>query len=173
MPGWRVDRRGRFARRHISRRTCRDAEGPVVVISHGHFSRILAARALGLSPDHGRLLARATASVCVVEDYHGERCIGVWNASADRQTPMGGADATGAPRMPPHTPPAERSIPTLDRTGGPTRSPQLSSNCAASVTDETPRRSWAAGSGYLDAVRTRRLLRDRRQVRSWPSPRCP
>ncbi|WP_443048322.1 histidine phosphatase family protein [Streptomyces sp. H39-C1] len=57
--------------------------GPVVVVSHGHFSRILAARALGLAADHGRLLAAGTASVSVVKDFHGERCIALWNASAD------------------------------------------------------------------------------------------
>ncbi len=55
---------------------------PVVVVSHGHFSRILAARALRLTADCGRLFASATASISVIEDYHGERCIGLWNAAA-------------------------------------------------------------------------------------------
>ena len=59
------------------------APGPVVVVSHGHFSRILAARALGLTAQNGRLLAAGTASVSVVKDFHGERCIALWNASAD------------------------------------------------------------------------------------------
>lgn len=52
---------------------------PVVVVTHGHFSRILAARALGLPAANGRLFASVTASVSVIEDYHGERCIGQWN----------------------------------------------------------------------------------------------
>lgn len=56
---------------------------PVVVVSHGHFSRILAARALGLAAESGRLLTADTASVAVVKDLDGERCIGLWNASAD------------------------------------------------------------------------------------------
>jgi probable phosphoglycerate mutase len=56
---------------------------PVVVISHGHFSRALAARALGRPASTGRLFASATASVSVVKDYHGERCIGLWDVSAD------------------------------------------------------------------------------------------
>ncbi len=53
---------------------------PVVVVTHGHFSRILAARALGLAAVDGRLFASAPASVSVIEDHHGERCIGLWNA---------------------------------------------------------------------------------------------
>jgi probable phosphoglycerate mutase len=56
--------------------------GPVVVVTHGHFSRILAARALGLGAENGRLFASLTASISVIEDYHGERCIGRWNVDA-------------------------------------------------------------------------------------------
>ena len=58
-------------------------ETPVVVVTHGNFTRILAARALGLRAQQGRLFASATASVSVIEDHRGERCIGLWNASAD------------------------------------------------------------------------------------------
>jgi probable phosphoglycerate mutase len=72
---------GSRAERFLVARASRSDQGPVVVISHGHFSRILAARALGLSADEGRLFASATASVSVVGDDHGERCIGLWNAS--------------------------------------------------------------------------------------------
>ncbi len=54
----------------------------VVVVTHGHFSRILAARSLGLPADNGRLFASITASISVIEDYHGERCIGRWNVDA-------------------------------------------------------------------------------------------
>jgi broad specificity phosphatase PhoE len=53
---------------------------PVLVITHGHFSRILAARALGLPPDRGRLFASVPASVSLIEDHDGERCVGLWNA---------------------------------------------------------------------------------------------
>lgn len=56
--------------------------GPVVVVTHGHFSRILAARALGLAAENGRLFASVTASISVIEDFHGERCIGRWNVDA-------------------------------------------------------------------------------------------
>ncbi len=53
---------------------------PIVIVTHGHFSRILAARALGLPPEQGRLFSSDTASISIVEDHHGERCIGLWNA---------------------------------------------------------------------------------------------
>lgn len=57
-----------------------DCTEMVVVVTHGHFSRILpAARALGLPAENGRLFASITASISVIEDYHGERCIGRWN----------------------------------------------------------------------------------------------
>ncbi|MFZ2172680.1 MAG: hypothetical protein WAW17_01330 [Rhodococcus sp. (in: high G+C Gram-positive bacteria)] len=45
----------------------------------GTSSRILAARALGLAAEQGRLFASTPASVSVIEDHHGERCIGLWN----------------------------------------------------------------------------------------------
>lgn len=59
------------------------AVGPVVVVTHGHFSRILTARALGLPPGRGGLLASTTASVSVIEERNGDRCIRLWNASTD------------------------------------------------------------------------------------------
>ncbi len=66
-----------FLRAHASSGT-----RPVVVVTHGHFSRILAARALRLAPEYGRLFASATAAVSLIEDHHGERCVGLWNADA-------------------------------------------------------------------------------------------
>lgn len=62
----------------------------LVVVTHGHFSRILAARALGLPAESGRLLASITASLSVIEDYHGERCIGRWNVDAELLRDGGG-----------------------------------------------------------------------------------
>ena len=56
--------------------------GPLIVVTHGHFSRILAARTLGLAPEYGRLFASIPASVSLIEDHDGERCIGLWNAYA-------------------------------------------------------------------------------------------
>ena len=57
---------------------------PVVVFTHGHFSRIMAARALGLGAASGSLFASSVASVSTVNEHHGIRCIGLWNVSADR-----------------------------------------------------------------------------------------
>jgi probable phosphoglycerate mutase len=71
------------ADRFLQLRVGESDDALVIAVTHGHFSRILAARALGLSGDQGRLFASATASVSVVEDYHGERCLGLWNASSD------------------------------------------------------------------------------------------
>jgi broad specificity phosphatase PhoE len=56
-----------------------DCAETVVVVTHGHCSRILAARALGLAAENGRLFASVTASISVIEDYYGQRCIGRWN----------------------------------------------------------------------------------------------
>ena len=50
-----------------------------VVVTHGHFSRILAGRALGLAPECGRLFASTTATVSLIEDHDGEECLGFWN----------------------------------------------------------------------------------------------
>ena len=78
---------------------------PVVVVTHGHFSRILAARALGLAAENGRLFASLTASISVIEDYHGQRCIGRWNVdaalldnSANRTASSGNVAPAQAPR---------------------------------------------------------------------------
>jgi broad specificity phosphatase PhoE len=80
-PGDVGSRAGKFLREHAE-----NSPAPLVVVSHAHFSRILAARALGLAAEAGHLFASATASVAVVRDYHGERCIGLWDASADLVT---------------------------------------------------------------------------------------
>lgn len=50
-----------------------------VVVTHGHFSRILAARGLGLAPECGRLFASTTATVSLIEDHDGEQFLGLWN----------------------------------------------------------------------------------------------
>jgi broad specificity phosphatase PhoE len=58
-----------------------DIAGPVAVVSHGHISRIVAARALGLPASAGALFASATASLSVIKDHHGERCVYSWNVA--------------------------------------------------------------------------------------------
>ncbi|MFB6719658.1 histidine phosphatase family protein [Kribbella sp. NPDC056345] len=59
-----------------------DGAGPVAVVSHGHISRILAARALGLEASAGRIFASATSALSVIKDHHGQRCIYAWNVKA-------------------------------------------------------------------------------------------
>lgn len=92
-PGWNIwddgcprgestDQVGLRADRFLDRYVNGSVE-PVVVFSHGHFSRILAARALGQSAATGRLFASATASVSVISNHDGERCTPLWNVSAD------------------------------------------------------------------------------------------
>jgi broad specificity phosphatase PhoE len=55
----------------------------VVVVTHGHFSRVLAAVALGLDARQGQLFASDTASIAVIGDHHGKRCIQLWNMTVD------------------------------------------------------------------------------------------
>ncbi|HZW45587.1 MAG TPA: histidine phosphatase family protein [Dermatophilaceae bacterium] len=64
------------------RTTVENCAGPLIVLTHGHFSRILAARALGIAAEYGRLFASVPASVSLIEDHHGERCLGLWNVDA-------------------------------------------------------------------------------------------
>ncbi|MEP7161858.1 MAG: histidine phosphatase family protein [Dermatophilaceae bacterium] len=87
-----------FLHAHTENRT-----QPVIVVTHGHFSRILAARALGLTPEHGQLFASTTAAVSLIEDHHGERCVGLWNA--DTALLAHAADPTAHPSRPRADPP--------------------------------------------------------------------
>jgi len=55
-------------------------KGDVLLFGHGHFSRILAARLLGLAPSEGRLLILGPGSISVIGSEHDERAIRIWNA---------------------------------------------------------------------------------------------
>ncbi|MDH2424680.1 histidine phosphatase family protein [Sphaerisporangium sp. TRM90804] len=55
------------------------AEGTVVVVSHGHFLRVLTARWLGLPPQDGRLFKLDTGTVSVMGFEHGEHVVTRWN----------------------------------------------------------------------------------------------
>jgi probable phosphoglycerate mutase len=55
----------------------------VIVFTHGHLSRILTTRLVGLSPEAGAVLQNDTASVGVIDDKRGRLVITGWNLRAD------------------------------------------------------------------------------------------
>lgn len=58
------------------------ADGDVLMFGHGHFSRVLGARLLGLPPSEGRLLILGPAAISVIGSEHGDRAIRRWNWQA-------------------------------------------------------------------------------------------
>jgi broad specificity phosphatase PhoE len=57
--------------------------GTLAVVAHAHLLRILAARTLGLPAAQGRLFTLHTAATSVIEDVRGNRCVSLWNLSAE------------------------------------------------------------------------------------------
>jgi broad specificity phosphatase PhoE len=64
------------------------ATGPVVTVGHGHFSRVLAARWLGLPVAGGAMFVLGPASPCVLGTEHGQPAVHRWNVPnpAERDT---------------------------------------------------------------------------------------
>ena len=62
-------------------------EGPVAVFSHGHMLRVLGARWIGLSPDHGARLALSTGALCLLGEERGTNVIARWNELAEAPAP--------------------------------------------------------------------------------------
>jgi len=65
------------------------ATGPVVTVGHGHFSRVLAARWLGLPVTGGAMFVLGPASPCVLGHEHGQPAVHRWNVPnpAERADP--------------------------------------------------------------------------------------
>lgn len=62
--------------RHISTLL---ADGDVLTVGHGHFSRVLAARYLGLPVTGGALLRLDPATLCVLGTEHESPTVVGWN----------------------------------------------------------------------------------------------
>ena len=57
--------------------------GLVVAFTHGHLSRVLTARLLGLPLEAAGALYNDTASIAVIEDRRGDLVLTGWNITAD------------------------------------------------------------------------------------------
>ena len=88
MPGWTIwsgpvpggetsDEVGQRADHVITR--VLSAAGDVAIFAHGHLLRVLAARWLGLPPDHGALFELGTATVSRLGWERERRVIELWN----------------------------------------------------------------------------------------------
>lgn len=62
------------------------AGGEVILFSHGHLLRVLAARWVGLPPVGGRLLALAAAGVCELGWEHETQVVSCWNMAVSSET---------------------------------------------------------------------------------------
>lgn len=89
-PGWDLFRDGCPAGESIAAAGARadavladlapdDGDGDVLLFGHGHFTRVLAARYLGLPAEHARLLALGTATISILGHEHWWRAIRLWN----------------------------------------------------------------------------------------------
>jgi broad specificity phosphatase PhoE len=78
-PGETVQQVGARADAVLARVTPLLAEGDVVVVSHGHFLRVLTARWLRLDPAGGRLFRLGTGTLSMLGAEHGEPVIISWN----------------------------------------------------------------------------------------------
>jgi probable phosphoglycerate mutase len=58
----------------------RTVDGDVVIFSHGHLLRVLAARWLGLPPGAGQHFLLDTGTLGVLSEYRGVPAIKIWNA---------------------------------------------------------------------------------------------
>ena len=78
-PGETAQQVGARADAVLARVTPLLAGGDVVLVSHGHFLRVLTARWLGLDPAGGRMFRLGTGTLCTLGAEHGEPVIISWN----------------------------------------------------------------------------------------------
>jgi probable phosphoglycerate mutase len=77
--GEHIDAVGARADRVIARITPHLAEGPVVLVAHGHICRIIGARWIGLPPSSGGRLLLGTAAPSVLGAQYGLTALVRWN----------------------------------------------------------------------------------------------
>jgi len=85
--GETVEAAGRRADDLLSSLAPEGGDGDVALAGHGHFSRILAARYLGLAAEQARHFALGTASLSLLGHEHEWRCLLLWNGEV--QAPPG------------------------------------------------------------------------------------
>ena len=61
----------------------RAVDGDVLLFGHGHFSRVLGTRLLGLPASDGGLLTLGPASISIIGSEHEQPAIRAWNWSAE------------------------------------------------------------------------------------------
>jgi probable phosphoglycerate mutase len=70
---------GERADRVLARASAALHDGPVVLVAHGHISRVLGARWIGLPVSGGAKLLLDEAAPCLLSVQYGVRVIGSWN----------------------------------------------------------------------------------------------
>jgi probable phosphoglycerate mutase len=89
--GETVDQVGARADRVLARVRAALHDGPVVLIGHGHFSRVLGARWIGLPASAAANLLLSAASVCLLSAQYGVPALKEWNVP----NPENSLDAKG------------------------------------------------------------------------------
>jgi probable phosphoglycerate mutase len=84
-PGESPDEVGARAERMLAKidAALSEAEGSVVVVSHGHFLRVLTARRLGLSAQSGALFQLGTGTMSRLSTEHRRHVVAGWNVRPD------------------------------------------------------------------------------------------
>lgn len=117
-------------------RALRDSPlGAVVLVAHGHFLRVLAARWLGLAPAAGALFRLGTGTVSALGTEHGRPVVSTWNVTpppGSSRVHAAGADARRAEL------PAVLALGARSGDGGDLRLPAC---------DQSPAAGWRVTAG--------------------------